>query len=105
MQLELTFAADGKGRTRVSRRRVRYPYTFLKPFWFGDRPRGIATAMIQSGSGGLFGGERLGQVITLERDAAAHVTNQAATIVHAARGHAATEQNVCLRLAPDAFLE
>lgn len=104
-QLDLAFARDADGVTRVVRRRVRYPYVFLKPFWFGDRPPGIATAMIQSSSGGLFGGERLSQRISLERGAAAHVTNQAATVVHAMREHAATEQDVDLELGSEAYLE
>lgn len=104
-QLDLTFAPDRGGVTRLVRRRVRYPYTFLKPFWFGDQPEGIATAMLQSASGGLFGGERLGQTVTLARGAAVHVTTQAAAIVHAARGQPATEQQVRLRLGPQAFLE
>lgn len=104
-QLELRFAPDAAGTTRVVRRRVRYPYAFLQPFWFGDRPEGIATAILQSGSGGLFGSERLGQVLALEPGAAAHVTSQAATIVHDARGGAAAEQEVRLELGAGSFLE
>ena len=61
--------------------------------------------MLQSGSGGLFGGEQLAQSLTLERGAAAHVTTQAAAIVHAARGTPATLQNIDLNLGPQAFLE
>ncbi len=104
-QLELAFAPDADGCTRVVQRRVRYPYTFLKPFWFDDRPRGIATVLLQSGSGGLFGGEQLAQQVRLEPGAAVHVTTQAATIVHAARGYPATIQNVRLQVSRDAFLE
>ena len=101
-QLELRFAPDVGGVTRVVQRRVCYPYVFLKPFWFGDQPTGIATAIIQSSSGGLFGGERLLQRLRLAPHAAVHLTNQAATIVHAMRGHAATVQreNWSLALMP-----
>lgn len=104
-QLALTFAPDAAGVTRLVRRRVRYPYAFLKPFWFGDRPEGIATAILQSGSGGLFGGERLAQAITLQASAAAHVTTQAAAIAHAARDRPATRQDVTLTLAAGSYLE
>jgi len=61
--------------------------------------------MLQSGSGGLFGGEQLAQSITLERGAAVHVTTQAAAIVHAARGAPATAQDIDLNIGPQAFLE
>ncbi len=104
-QLDLTFAPDSAGISRLVRRRVRYPYTFLKPFWFGDRPEGIATAILQSGSGGLFGGERLAQRILLQPGAALHLTTQAAAIVHARRAAAAAEQRIDLQLAPGSFLE
>ena len=104
-QLELRFAPDVGGVTRVVQRRVCYPYVFLKPFWFGDQPTGIATAIIQSSSGGLFGGERLLQRLRLAPHAAVHLTNQAATIVHAKRGHAATVQRVELELGDNAYLE
>ncbi|MEX2480418.1 MAG: urease accessory protein UreD [Gammaproteobacteria bacterium] len=105
VQLGLDFARDRAGVTRVVRRRVRYPYTFLKPFWFGDRPAGIATALIQSGSGGLYGGERLGQRIALGDGAAVHLTSQAAAVVHAQRGLGPTEQRVELELAAQTYLE
>lgn len=104
-QLDLTFAPDASGISRLVRRRVRYPYSFLKPFWFGDRPDGIATAILQSASGGLFGGERLGQRIVMQRGAALHVTTQAAAIVHARRGGAAAAQRIDLQLGADSFLE
>lgn len=105
VQLGLDFVRDRAGVTQVARRRVRYPYTFLKPFWFGDRPAGIATVLIQSGSGGLYGGERLGQRIVLGDGAAVHLTSQAAAVVHAQRGLGTTEQRVALELAPQAYLE
>ena len=104
-QLDLTFAADAAGTSRLVRRRVRYPYAFLRPFWFGDRPEGIATAILQSGSGGLFGGERLGQRVAVEEGAALHITTQAAAIVHARRGRSAAEQHIALHLAPGSYLE
>ena len=104
-QLDLRFAPDVGGVTRVVQRRVCYPYDFLKPFWFGDQPTGIVTAIIQSSSGGLFGGERLLQRLRLAPHAAVHLTNQAATIVHAMRGHAATVQRVELELGNNAYLE
>lgn len=104
-QLELAFAPDAGGVTRVARRRVCYPYTFLKPFWFGDRPPGLATVMLQSASGGLFGGETLTQTVSLARGAAVHLTTQAAAIVHAMRGQPPARQHVRLVAGPGAHLE
>jgi urease accessory protein len=104
-QLALDFAPDATGITRVARRRVRYPYTFLKPFWFDDQPAGIATVLIQSGSGGLYGGERLVQRLDLAPGAAVHFSTQAAAVVHARRGHAPTSQRLELRLGADTYLE
>src|SRR5690606_19591985 len=82
-----------------------YPYTFLKPFWFGDRPPGVATVMLQSASGGLFGGEDLAQVVTLAAGAAVHMTTLAATVVHAARMHPPTTQQVRVALGAHAYFE
>lgn len=104
-QLALDFAPDTAGITRVTRRRIRYPYTFLKPFWFDDRPTGIASVLIQSGSGGLYAGERLVQRINLAAGAAVHFSTQAAAVVHAMRGHAPTAQRLELRLAANTYLE
>lgn len=104
-QLELDFARDAAGVTQVVRRRVRYPYTFLKPFWFDERPAGLATVLVQSGSGGLYGGERLGQRLALGAGSAVHFTTQAATVVHARRDYAATTQAVTLDVGHGAYLE
>ena len=103
-QLDLSFAVI-RGATRIARRRVRYPYTFLQPFWLGDQPQGLATVILQSASGGIFGGERLCQSITLSKGAAVHLTNQAATIVHAARRLPAAHQDIHLTLDFGAYLE
>lgn len=104
-QLELDFAPDAHGVTRVTRRRVRYPYTFLKPFWFGDAPRGIATVLLQSGSGGLYGGEQLAQRYACAPGAAVHVTTQAAAVAHAAGSLGMTRQRVDISLAADTYCE
>jgi len=104
-QFALELAPDADGMTRVVGRHVRYPYTFLKPFWFGDAPHGLATIYQQSASGGVYGGERLAQRLRLAAGAAAQVTNQAATIVHAARAHGPARQSVDIALAAHAFME
>lgn len=104
-QLEICLARDDDGVTRVRRRRSRYPYVVLRPFWFGDQPEGIASLILQSGSGGLYGGELLGQRYVLDADAAAHITTQAASVVHASRDLGPTVQHVEMHVGPAAHLE
>lgn len=104
-QLDLRLARDRTGRTRLARRRSRYPYVVLRPFWFGDQPEGIATLILQSGSGGMYGGEVLGQRFVLDANAAAHITTQAAAVVHAARNMGPTVQHIEVEVGPAAHLE
>lgn len=104
-QLEIRLARDGDGVTRIRRRRSRYPYVVLHPFWFEDQPEGIASLILQSGSGGLYGGEHLGQRFVLDANAAAHITTQAASVVHASQDLGATVQHLEMRVGPAAHLE
>jgi urease accessory protein len=84
---------------------VRYPFVVLRPFWFGDLPDGLATVILQSGSGGLYAGEELSQLIVMEPGSAAQVTSQAASVVHASRGLGATEQGLLVKLGEGSYLE
>ena len=104
-QLELEFAPDTAGITRLVRRRVRYPYTLLKPFWFGDHPKGIATLPLQSGSGGLFAGERLAQHIVARAGSSAHITTQAATVVHGSDSRDPATQAIDIDVRAGAYVE
>ncbi len=103
--LDLQFRADGRGRTYLHRQFVRYPFHLTRPFHL-DRPQlpGLATLYLQSASGGLYGGDRLGTDIALAEGAAAHVTSQSSTIVHRAHDGAGASLRTRLRLAPGAVL-
>lgn len=104
-QLKLVLARGDDGVTRIERRRSRYPYVVLRPFWFGDRPDGMATVILQSGSGGLYAGEQLGQHFVVGPDAAAQVTTQAATVVHSSEDMGTTQVRTMVDLGLGAHFE
>ncbi|WP_237479363.1 urease accessory protein UreD [Lichenibacterium dinghuense] len=89
---ELGFAVGG-GRTFLARQRVPYPFHATRPHHLGAGRPDLATLVLQSASGGLFGGDRLDLVVTANAGAAAHVTSQAATVVHSARGDGSVVAN------------
>lgn len=108
---ELTFARDLGGRTYLRRQFVSYPYHVCRPLTFGGDPDGMATVYLQSCAGGIFRDDRLQERIVAEAGAAAHVTTQAATIVHSVdRGWAAQEVLIeagagsLLEVMPDSFI-
>lgn len=81
----LRFAQAG-GRTTLVRQHVQYPFHVTRPFYL-DAPRpDLATLYLQSASGGLYGADDLLLTLDIQPGAAAHVTTQAATIVHDCRG-------------------
>lgn len=91
-QLDLRFGAIG-GRTRLQRRRIRYPYAVTVPLRLDRDVPCLETVIVQSASGGIFEGERLGQRFAAADNAQVCVTTQAATVVHGmpGTGHAACE--------------
>jgi len=88
-QLDLAFGRGADGRTRLTRRRVRYPWALTRPFWLAEDPAGMATVIPQSSTGVLLAGDRVGQRLAVAAGAAAHVTSQGAQAVHAGSGEAA----------------
>lgn len=73
------------GRTRLGRQRVPYPFHITRAFHLdGERPD-LTTLYLQSASGGLYRGDRLTLNVAVGQGAAAHITTQAATIVHDTR--------------------
>ncbi|WP_340117800.1 urease accessory protein UreD [Pelagibius sp. 7325] len=99
----LTFRQRG-GRSFLARQMTPHPFHLTRPFYLPDDPAGMATLYLQSSSGGLYGDDDLHLDIALEEGAAAHVTTQASTVVHAARG-GLTRQQVSLTCARDSLLE
>lgn len=77
-QLDLAFAPGTAGRTQLIRRHIAYPYHAAAPV---ADAAGVARIVLQSVSGGLYGGERLGQRIRVEAGARAALVQPAATVV------------------------
>jgi urease accessory protein len=89
----LQFAVAG-GRTTLLRQHVPYPFHITRPFYL-DTPRAdLATLYLQSASGGLYGADDLLMTLDIQAGGAAHVTTQAASIVHDCRGLPA---RVCIK--------
>jgi urease accessory protein len=103
-RLDLAFAADADGRSFLRRQYASYPFHVCRP-QFQDRSLpGLATLYLQSCSGGLYEDDRLDVGIAVGQGAEAHVSTQAATVVHSMpKGHA--EQTVRLRSEAGAYLE
>ncbi len=99
----LGFRAVG-GRTHLAEQRTPHPFHITRPFRFAGDPEGMATLYLQSSSGGLYGDDRLSLDIAAGPRAAAHVTTQASSIVHHARG-GETRVEVRLAAGEDALLE
>ena len=100
-RLDLDFAVAPSGRTCLTRQFVRYPWHLTRPFYLDREPSGLATLFVQSVSGGLYDGEEVRGHIRVASGAAAHVTTQAATIVHRGSG---IRQRTTLEIAEDGFL-
>lgn len=79
--------AFGGGRTFIQHQRVPYPFHITRPHAREPGRPDIATLILQSASGGLYRGDRLALDISAGCRAMAHVTSQAATVVHATASH------------------
>ncbi|MFK7867606.1 MAG: urease accessory protein UreD [Roseobacter sp.] len=104
VRAELQFRALA-GRTHLARQHTPHPFHITRPFHHPGDPEGMATLYLQSSSGGVYSGDDLSLDITTEAGAQAHVTTQASTIVHDARGRAGVSQTVNLTIADGARLD
>lgn len=100
VQLDLAFEAVG-GRSVIARRHVAYPFNVTAPLQSAV-PR--AEVIVQSASGGLYGGERLCQRVHVGTGAHAVLKMPSATVVHATRTGDAARQGVSLRAEAGATL-
>lgn len=101
---EITFARDPVGRSYIRRQFVSYPYHVCRPLAFAGDPDGMATIYLQSCAGGIFRDDRLREHFGAEEGTSAHVTTQAATIVHSMdRGMA--RQDVMIEASAGSLLE
>jgi urease accessory protein len=99
---ELSFRRHGP-RTRIGRQFISYPFHLTRPFAFDEAIPSLATIYQQSSSGGLYRAEQLWSRFELEAHSAAHVTTQAATVIHDCHGEAA-DLHTAIRLEEGAFL-
>ena len=93
----------GGGRTVLARQRVPYPFHITRPFALDRNLPELATLYLQSCSGGLYTGDRLQLDIDVASGAQAHVTSQAATVVHRTAGDEA-RFSTAVRIDTDALL-
>ncbi len=103
-QAALRFARAPDGRSYIARQRVGYPFHITRPFYLDEAPAGALTLYLQSVSGGIYQGEELSMTCAAGPASAAHVTTQAATIVHRMPA-APARQTVVLEAAEGALLE
>jgi urease accessory protein len=104
-QLVLDFRRDGAGRTFIARQYADYPFHICKAQYLDEQPSGMATLYIQSCSGGLFEHDRLSFSINAAEGTAVHLTTQASTIVHSARGSGFANQYGTIVALPGALIE
>lgn len=102
VQAQLGFVRGG-GRTVLARQHVPYPFHITRPFWLDPHLPECATLYLQSSSGGLYTGDRLSLDIEVGVGAQAHVTSQAATVVHRTPGNEARLSSA-IRIRDGAFL-
>jgi urease accessory protein len=101
IEASLRFATGG-GRTVLVHQHVPYPFHVTRAFHLDPSRPDLATLYLQSASGGLYRGDQLVLDIDVASGAAAHVTTQAATVVHDTRERAAA-QLTRLRVAAGSF--
>jgi urease accessory protein len=92
-QLDLAFERGADGRTVLARRVHRYPFHVTAPLRDGGT---AARVVVQSASGGLYGGEHVAQRIVAQEAADARLRFPSATVVHAARATGGTVQRATL---------
>jgi urease accessory protein len=102
VEADLHFARSGQ-RSFLRKQYVPYPFHITRPFQLDPALPHLTTLYLQSASGGLYRDDRLALSLVCESEAAAHVTTQAATIVHDTKGRPAL-QETRLVVAERAFL-
>jgi urease accessory protein len=98
---ELVFARGG-GRSTLMRQIAPYPFHITRPFALDRERPDLATLYLQSASGGIYRGDQLDLSLVVRAGAAAHVTSQAATVVHDT-GAARARQTTAIEVGDGAF--
>lgn len=100
----LRFRRSGET-TFLARQRMPHPFHITRPFHEPEDPQGMATLYLQSSAGGYYSGDDLGLAVEVESGAALHLTSQASTIVHHARGGEGARSKVALTAGSGSLLE
>lgn len=93
----------GGGSSVLAEQHVPYPFHITRPFRLYPQRPDLITLYLQSASGGLYRGDHLGLDIAMGPGSAAHITTQAATVVHRSADQPA-RQDTRIRVGTDAFL-
>jgi urease accessory protein len=91
-RLDLAFAADGDSRTYVQRQYASYPFHVCRVHYHDKDHPGLATLYVQSCSGGIYEDDWLDLTLSTAQGAEAHVSTQAATVVHSMSAGSATQR-------------
>lgn len=102
--LDLEFAADADGRTFLKRQYARYPFHVCRLQYQDRALPELGTLYLQSCSGGIYEDDRLDLRLAMGEGAKAHVSTQAATVVHTMPAGSA-EQRMRVACAPGSYLE
>lgn len=89
--------------TRIGRQYVSYPFHLTRPFRLDAAIPSLLSLYQQSSSGGLYRADRLSSRFDVRAGAAAHITTQAATIVHDCHGQPVS-QTTDIAVGRDGFL-
>ena len=103
-RLDLGFAVDADGRSYVRRQYASYPFHVCRVHYHDKDHPGLATLYVQSCSGGIYEGDRLDVTLATAQGAEAHVSTQAATVVHSMPSGSAS-QRVRLQCEGGSYLE
>ena len=103
--LELRFEKSLDGRSFIAHQYASYPYHICRAQYFDADPAGMATLYLQSCSGGLFENDQLKFKMVAGAGTAVHLTSQASTIVHSARGAGKASHCGTIIALPDSLVE
>ena len=105
VQLDIAATRHALHGTILTRRRVRWPFVLTTPLRLDAAPADMLTVMLQSSSGAITAGDRLGWRIAAGPGAALHVTTQAATAVHAMPAGTSAEDTLHLHAEAGSLVE
>ena len=104
-QLDIAAARHPLHGTTLTRRRVRWPFVLTTPLRLDAAPADMLTIMLQSSSGAITAGDRLGWRVVAGPSAALHLTTQGATAVHAMPNGTCAEDTLHLHADAGSFVE